>query len=1189
MKASVRLKGLWATALVASLAVLPSMAFGQNEFAPVMSAQNQPAAVTTTGAGMQTNSADQSAEARRLMLKARRALANGDLPTASSLATAAKKLTVDFQQLGDSPATIEQLVARRTQLAEMAQASDPQFNTAAASYFLIQAEALIHYGDFDNATSMIAKARTFPVEFNDQTGSPDKLEQMLNARRAAAGPVDTPASNALKLMSRAQLAFDRGQYNDALAMIADAKALNVPTETFTNGVKQPWQLELEVQQVMSRTKFDPNVTPTQLVDGDGNGGVKTADYNPNSDTTRNVAVSMTDDGNQFGNPQAAKIPTTATELYQAGIESLRAGNRTEAKNYLQRAWDNREALDALTRQSIQDQMLRLSASNPNPVQQASQNQPLEKSLQEQDVAAFRQLQKEVFRDRAEAERLLEKSPREALQKMSMIRNRIGQSSLDAQQQRPLLTMMDRDMAEVQTYIEQNLSTIENAEINQSRKEFIELRRQRRLDVETQLQKLVETYNDLVNEERFAEATVIAKQAYELAPENETAVLLKEKAVMMQRNYMNEQMKERKSDFFWNNIYNAQSMTAIDLDTDKSPMIFGDREEFYKRGQERTAQMNSRRFSSEAEAKIWNALENQQVQGEYRGPLSEVVDQLSRQSGVNIIFDQLALSNDNVLTDTPVNVPITTPISLESALQIIVEQKGLVFVVENEVIKVTTKDARSSNLSYKTYYIGDLVMPMTPPQNPYQMEFMQPRMVGSMGGSMNVPSVQTNASRSQLSMAQQLGNMQQGNPFGGLNYGGYGDNRGPQMGQPTYATVGQKPLGGVTEADFTPLIDLIRGTIATESWDDAQGLGTIRPYVQNLSLVVSNTQEVQDQIQDLLSKLRELNDVQIVVEVRFVTLQDDFFERVGIDFDFAVNDSNNVSIAADRNSQSGIIGTQNIDANPRIPTSDGDIEFLQGNFGAAEPLFGGFNGGASAATLGFAILSDIEVFFLLSAAKGNVRTNITQAPTVTMFNGQSATINDTQQRPFVTSVVPVVGDFAVAHQPIITLLPDGTNLNVTAVVSADRKYVRLQLVPFFSQVTEVNTFTFDGSQTTEQTTNSVLDDLLDIVNAGQNADDTNEELQTSVQGITVQLPTLASTSVSTVVSVPDGGTVLMGGIKRMSEGRTESGVPFLSNLPYVNRLFKNVAIGHETNHLMMMVTPRIIIQREIEEDNVGLSN
>jgi general secretion pathway protein D len=205
----------------------------------------------------------------------------------------------------------------------------------------------------------------------------------------------------------------------------------------------------------------------------------------------------------------------------------------------------------------------------------------------------------------------------------------------------------------------------------------------------------------------------------------------------------------------------------------------------------------------------------------------------------------------------------------------------------------------------------------------------------------------------------------------------------------------------------------------------------------------------------------------------------------------------------------------------------------------------------------------------------------------MFNGQSASVTDGAQRPFVTSVVPVVGDFAVAHQPIITILPDGTNLNVTAVVSDDRRFVRLQLVPFFTQVTDVDTFTFDGSTTTSQTSNSVLDNLLDAVDGGTRQQDEDSQTVTT-QGITVQLPVLSTTSVNTVVSVPDGGTVLMGGIKRMNESRTERGVPFLSNVPYVNRLFKNVGIGHETSNLMMMVTPRIIIQDEIEEEQVGTS-
>jgi general secretion pathway protein D len=91
----------------------------------------------------------------------------------------------------------------------------------------------------------------------------------------------------------------------------------------------------------------------------------------------------------------------------------------------------------------------------------------------------------------------------------------------------------------------------------------------------------------------------------------------------------------------------------------------------------------------------------------------------------------------------------------------------------------------------------------------------------------------------------------------------------------------------------------------------------------------------------------------------------------------------------------------------------------------------------------------------------------------------------------------------------------------------------------------------------------------------------------ISGTTVQQPSFSNTSVSTTVSVPDGGTILLGGIKRMRESRIERGVPVLSKIPYLNRLFKNTAIGRETSTLMMTVTPRIIILEE-EEEKYGVN-
>ena len=53
--------------------------------------------------------------------------------------------------------------------------------------------------------------------------------------------------------------------------------------------------------------------------------------------------------------------------------------------------------------------------------------------------------------------------------------------------------------------------------------------------------------------------------------------------------------------------------------------------------------------------------------------------------------------------------------------------------------------------------------------------------------------------------------------------------------------------------------------------------------------------------------------------------------------------------------------------------------------------------------------------------------------------------------------------AVGYRPDITVLPEGAGFQATAVISADRRYVRVSPTPFFSQVNEVSTFNFVTGQ------------------------------------------------------------------------------------------------------------------------------
>lgn len=65
-------------------------------------------------------------------------------------------------------------------------------------------------------------------------------------------------------------------------------------------------------------------------------------------------------------------------------------------------------------------------------------------------------------------------------------------------------------------------------------------------------------------------------------------------------------------------------------------------------------------------------------------------------------------------------------------------------------------------------------------------------------------------------------------------------------------------------------------------------------------------------------------------------------------------------------------------------------------------------------------------------------------------------------PFGDPLQPLAG--AVGYMPVIRPFPKGAMFSVTAVISADRRYVRVSPLPFFTGITEVNTFNFVTGQT-----------------------------------------------------------------------------------------------------------------------------
>lgn len=920
---------------------------------------------------------------------------------------------------------------------------------------------------------------------------------------------------------------------------------------------------------------------------------------PGQDTTVNQPAS-----NEIELVQSTSSSTESMngdELYARGVQLLSEGDRDGALDHFRRAWKFEREMDPAMRNQLKDKLTSMQTVTRMPEQVSAS--PLNQISDEQ-LATRQRMMSEVTGEIAAAEANREAEPQLVSERLQTLRTRVTQANLDGQTRKQMLALVDRQIASHQNYMSQNRASIDQNLRNRQVTEQIALDQEQEYKNQQQIASLVSSYHDLMDEGRYAEAEVLAKQVGVIDRDSEIASLLIANARNRRRILEYEDIKMQKEDTFIGamNDVDRSSIAWVDENNVLFPAA--------KRWQELTARrMNElsedQRGSSPKEMEIWERLKTP-VQVEFNNrPLSEVVSVLQNMTGVPIVIDEAGIKAAGGFassSEVPITLTLPVPIKLRSALTLMLDGHDLNFQVRDEVLLITSsRNASKANVT-RTYSVKNLVIPIPnfvhdynsgmagAIRQAYETVTAGRGLIAQAGGANSVASpgngvqlasgsVNPNSPvLGQLNNALGGGNLPP--QFGGLGFGG---GNGPitsggapmSMGSP--GAIG----GGAAMADFDTLINLIYQTIAPLDWQVNGGTGenSITPYPSNFALVVHAPQTVHEDIVDLLDSLRALQELQVTIEVKFITLNDTFFERMGVDFDLRIDD-NVRQLPQDDQGPSAVVGLSSAVSatNPFPVTADFDIAFSQDGFGSATPPFGGFSP-ETGGSLGFAILSDLEMFFFMNAAQGDQRTNILQAPRVTMFDGSFASINDTISRPFVTSLIPVVGDFAVAQQPVIVVLNEGTVLNVQATVSNDKRFVRLTLNPSFSQIDRVDTFTFEGSRTTRSGTN-----VLDPAGAVTGDTDNVEEI---VTGTTVQQPSFATTNISTVVSVPDGGTILLGGIKRMREGRVERGVPILSKIPYVNRLFKNTAIGRETSTLMMTVTPRIIIQEE-EEEKYGVA-
>ena len=173
-----------------------------------------------------------------------------------------------------------------------------------------------------------------------------------------------------------------------------------------------------------------------------------------------------------------------------------------------------------------------------------------------------------------------------------------------------------------------------------------------------------------------------------------------------------------------------------------------------------------------------------------------------------------------------------------------------------------------------------------------------------------------------------------------------------------------------------------------------------------------------------------------------------------------------------------------------------------------------------------IFGTAQINLLITAGENKGQAKTIATPRVTTLNNRKAEIESGTQIPIVTTQPGTAGT-AVALTTEYVSVP-----------------LRLEVTP---QITDVGTV------------------VLDIV-----AENNSVGRLIGAGGT----PAINTQRMKTYVTVPDGGTTIVGGALLDAEGEDQFRTPGLSQVPILGNLFKRKAISRTTNEILFFITPRI---------------
>ena len=372
----------------------------------------------------------------------------------------------------------------------------------------------------------------------------------------------------------------------------------------------------------------------------------------------------------------------------------------------------------------------------------------------------------------------------------------------------------------------------------------------------------------------------------------------------------------------------------------------------------------------------------------------------------------------------------------------------------------------------------------------------------------------------------------------------------------------KPDAGGSTPD--ELIKFIKDNIAKTTWE-TPGMGI--DMRGGSTLFVSQTPETHALVEQLLASMRNTQSLQVNISVQILDVKKGFFEEIGVELtDKTGGDGADASISRSSGNYIDSVGGQGATAldpdgyvrlNNTLAYNGSYTQYLPANGSTAstsqESRQRGLN--ADLAYHPFSFLGQDQINALFSAFEQETDAQILEHPTLTCFNGQRANTSFIHQRAYIADYDIVNASF----DPKIEVLNFGNILDVRPVVSSDRKYITMEIRP---------------------TSVLPVDFQVEILNGFRTAG-----VPPVIIGLffyPIELPNVEVRELRSTVMMPDKGTLMVGGFSKALRQRTHSGIPFLSHIPFLGRLFSKNGTYDENRRIFFLLNAEILDLGEKEK-------